>query len=75
MKARVSTETEVDREALTALFQATNGHRWLNNRGWIEEIELWKWSGVQVNADDHVVKLHLGNGQGERGDGSCKKDL
>ena len=50
-----------DREALRALYQATNGANWLRNHSWLTERPLGNWSGVQVDGDGRVVRLQLNN--------------
>ena len=40
------TSTETDRDALVALYNATNGPRWSNNEGWLSDAPISKWAGV-----------------------------
>ena len=61
---RASKTARIDREALSALYHATNGSEWLNNDGWLSNIKLQNWNGVGVNASGRVVSLHLGGGEG-----------
>lgn len=48
-----------DRKALLALYRATGGLQWDNNRGWGTDAGISSWYGVEVR-DSRVVKLHLG---------------
>ena len=51
-----------DREALCSIFRATNGRDcWFNTEGWNTDAELGDWFGVQVDAENRVVGLHLGD--------------
>ena len=61
---RASKTARIDREALSALYHATNGSEWLNNDGWLSNINLQNWKGVEVNASGRAVSLHLGGGEG-----------
>ena len=61
---RASKTDRIDREALSALYHATKGSEWLNNVGWLSNIKLQNWNGVEVNASGRVVSLHLGGGEG-----------
>ena len=57
---RASETARIEREALSALYRATKGNGWLNNRGWLSNSKLKDWNGVGVNARGRVVSLHLG---------------
>ena len=57
---RASETARIEREALGALYRATKGNGWLNNRGWLSNSKLKDWNGVGVNARGRVVSLHLG---------------
>lgn len=48
-----------DREALVALFKATNGFRWKHVKGWRSKADLKDWHGVNVNVLGRVVALRL----------------
>ncbi|MCY4416334.1 MAG: hypothetical protein OXE87_08510 [Chloroflexi bacterium] len=50
---------EVDREALTALYQSTNGGNWENNDNWLSDAPGNRWHGVTTDLDGHVVVLDL----------------
>ena len=47
------------REALAALYDATNGPGWTNNANWLSEASLDQWYGVSVDCDGSVTGLSL----------------
>ena len=59
----VSGSAETDREALVALYNATNGENWRNNDNWLSDAPLGEWYGVNTNDDGRVKTLAFdGNG-------------
>ena len=50
-----------DREALIALFAATNGPHWSNNRNWLTDAPLGDWSGVRTDRLGRVYDIYLDN--------------
>ena len=46
---------ERDRAALVALYYATNGPNWWNQKGWLSSAPLDQWRGVTVN--DHTGRV------------------
>ncbi|CAB1103811.1 unnamed protein product [Ectocarpus sp. CCAP 1310/34] len=48
-----------DRDALVALYNATEGGRWSTNRNWNTGAPLSQWHGVHVNDQGRVVALEL----------------
>ena len=50
---------EFDRHGLTALYGATNGHRWTISDGWLGENNLEGWHGVQTDSIGRVTVLDL----------------
>ena len=48
-----------DREALVALYEATNGPDWDESANWLSELPINTWSGVKTNEDGHVTELVL----------------
>ncbi|CAM9634178.1 unnamed protein product, partial [Laminaria digitata] len=48
-----------DRDALVALYNATDGANWTNNRNWNIGDDLSQWHGIEVNDDGRVVELTL----------------
>lgn len=49
----------VEREALIALYNATDGPHWVNNSNWCSDNPLSEWYGVDLDNDDHVIGLYL----------------
>ena len=48
---------------LIALYHATDGPNWTNNRNWLSEAPLSEWHGVVTGPDGRVTELRLdGNG-------------
>ena len=54
-----TTSTETDREALVALYNATDGPNWTNNTNWLSEEPVWEWHGVTCDANHRVTALML----------------
>ncbi len=67
----VNCENE-ERNALIALYHATDGSAWKNSDGWLSERPLHEWFGVTVDENGSVVRLDL-----EKNDlrGSIPSDL
>ena len=51
-----------DRAALVALYNATDGPNWNNNRNWLSDKPLDQWYGVTVQ-NGRVTRLFLGDNQ------------
>ena len=51
--------TGLDREVLTALYQATNGDEWTNNDNWLSDAPLSDWHGVTANFEGEVTDIQL----------------
>ena len=52
-----------DREALVALYNATDGANWLNSANWLSDAPLGAWRGVTTDESGRVITLDLsGNG-------------
>ena len=49
-----------DREALTALYEATGGPDWLEREGWLTDAPLGSWHGVDTADNGRVYRLNLG---------------
>ena len=49
-----------DRETLVAVYNATDGANWSNNRNWLSDEPLEEWHGVTVQ-DGRVTRLVLNN--------------
>ena len=59
----ISPQERIERDALAALYEATDGPNWLNNTNWLSDEPLDEWYGVTTNAYGHVTSLSLdGNG-------------
>ena len=48
-----------DREALEALYNATNGPQWTNSTNWLTDEALSEWYGVTTDSDGRVTNLAL----------------
>ena len=48
-----------EREALIALFNATDGPNWQHNDNWASDAPIGQWYGVTVNSEGSVTKLTL----------------
>ena len=53
----------LQRAALTALYNATDGANWDDNTNWLSDRPLNEWHGVWTDSDGRVIRLDLqGNG-------------
>ena len=50
---------EMDRAALLALYNATDGANWTNNTNWLSDEPLGDWHGVTTDADGRVTAIDL----------------
>ena len=50
-----------DREALMALYDATDGENWTDNTNWGSNEDLGEWYGVTTDSDGRVERLNLRN--------------
>ena len=50
-----------EREALVALYHATNGPDWERSTGWMSDRPLDDWFGVDVDSEGSVIALILPN--------------
>lgn len=48
-----------DRPELVALYNATNGEQWINNRNWLSDAPLGAWHGVITDSRGRVTGLQL----------------
>ena len=60
------------REALAALYNATDGPNWRNNDGWLSDRPVGEWYGVVTNANGRVIGLRL---DGNRLSGEIPSEL
>ncbi len=50
-----------DREALMALYGATDGDNWTDNSNWLSDLPLGEWHGVETDAQGRVTGLRFSN--------------
>ena len=55
-----SGSAKTDREALVALYNATDGENWDGSANWLSDAPLGEWEGVTTNNDGRVRLLDLG---------------
>ena len=53
------TQNPSEREALAALYNATDGPNWRNDDGWLSDQPIGEWYGVVTDANGRVVGLRL----------------
>ena len=46
-------------DVLAAIYEATNGPKWVNNDNWLTDAPLGEWYGVDTDADGQVIGLSL----------------
>ena len=49
----------MDRAALVALYNATDGANWRDNTNWLTDAPLGDWYGVKTDSDGRVVEVSL----------------
>ena len=54
-------DASADKAALVALYNATDGPNWDNNRNWLSDRPIGEWSYVSTDADGRVTRLLPGN--------------
>ena len=54
------TVMDLERAALVALYEATDGSHWVNSENWLTDAPLGDWFGVRTDASGRVVRLDLG---------------
>ncbi len=52
-----------ERAALAALYNATGGANWLDNRGWLSDAPIDEWHGVNTYGSGRVIGLDLRDNQ------------
>ena len=65
-------DASTDKAALVALYNATDGPNWENNRNWLSDRPIGEWSYVSTDADGRVTRLLPGN---NRLNGSIPSEL
>ena len=53
------TVMDLERAALVALYNATDGPNWVNNDNWLTDAPLGDWYGVDTDTSGRVVRLDL----------------
>ena len=53
------TSAETDREALVALYNATDSENWNGSANWLSDAPLGEWKGVTTDGDGRVIGLNL----------------
>ena len=53
------TVMDLERAALVALYEATDGPNWVNSENWLTDVPLGEWFGVETNREGRVVGLAL----------------
>ena len=56
-------DTISDRNALIALYNATDGPNWKNKTNWLSDRSLGEWYGVTTDANGRVILLYLHSNQ------------
>ena len=54
-----SGSAQTDREALVALYNATDGENWKYSENWLNDAPLGEWQGVTTNDDGRVTVLDM----------------
>ena len=57
--ALVTVAIDLDRVALVALYNATDGPNWVDNTNWLTDAPLGDWYGVSTNGAGRVVRIDL----------------
>ena len=57
--AEITVGPDLDRAALVALYEATDGPNWVNSENWLTAAPLGDWYGVTANSLGRVVTLDL----------------
>ena len=65
-------EPEPEREALIALYNATDGENWDNNTNWLSDEPLNNWGTVDTDGNGRVITLNL---RGNRLNGAIPPEL
>ena len=52
---------EVNKVALIALYNATNGGNWINNDNWCSDKPITEWYGIRLNGSDFILDLSHNN--------------
>lgn len=60
---------DLERAALVALYEVTDGPNWVNSENWLTEQPLGDWYGVDTNAAGRVIRLDLAGSSASEGGG------
>ena len=60
---RFCPSTTTDREALVALYNATDGPNWDSSGNWLSDVPIGEWFGVTTDDNGRVTELRLGDNQ------------
>ena len=58
--AEIMVGPDLDRAALVALYEATDGPNWVNSENWLTDEPLGDWYGVDVDGRGRVTRLDVG---------------
>ena len=53
------TVMDLERAALVALYEATDGPNWVNSENWLTDAPLGDWYGVDTDSSGRIVRLNL----------------
>ena len=53
------TVMDLERAALIALYEATDGPNWVNSENWLTDTPLGEWFGIKTNREGRVVELAM----------------
>ena len=56
---RIAADASTDRDALVALYKATDGDSWINNENWLNDKPVSEWYGVTLDVEGRVSELVL----------------
>ena len=56
---QIATNASTDRDALVALYEATDGDNWVNRLNWLSDAPLGTWYGVTTDDSGRVIELDL----------------
>ena len=63
LKSCTPGETILDRDAIVALYEATNGADWSEQSNWLSDAPIWQWHGVITDDSGRVIELGLGGNE------------
>ena len=61
--ATIPASPQSERDALIALYNATDGGHWRERTNWVSDAPLRTWYGVTTDSSGHVTELDLGDNQ------------